>query len=80
MALLFPIQKILSNLFNFNPYPILIWLLLSIIMIVVNSLGSKQAYKLNEKGKGFAISGIIMASLLTLISVIITLVSFAINK
>lgn len=79
IAVLFPIQKALSNLFNYSPYPVLIWPLLSITMIVVNSLASKQARKMNEKGKGFAVAGIVLASILTLISIVITLASFAIN-
>jgi hypothetical protein len=79
MVLIFPLLKLLNTLFNFNPLCVLVWPVLSIAMIVVNSLAAKSVRIKKEKGKGLAVGGIVLASLLTVGGVFFTLASFAIN-
>lgn len=79
IALFFPLLKLINTSVNFNPFYMLIWPFLAIVLIVINSLASNKARKMNETGRGFAITGIVLASLFTLINVIMTLASFAIN-
>jgi hypothetical protein len=79
IASFFPLLKLINTAVNFNPFYMLIWPFLAIVLIVINSLASKQARKMNEKGRGFAITGIVLSSLFALISIIMTLASFAIN-